>query len=326
MSISHKVLNSHGGRVAGVLLLTALVGVGAAPPAAQAKSRVSYKPGVAIVPEVMQADGHSRTYNTPNGPSLWTDGLPVQMGDKIKLNVFAATGGSDLKRIIVRIDNTRLVQIPKAPWSTILDTARMTAGPHMVEVFAETTGDRPLSATKTQSFFITKDLPTQFAYQQSTVPYKVGGSRQESGGPETDPATNPNYVPDVPEFLKGQSVDESATVSVRARSGVSPADPASGGSTVSDSDTPVTINEPTLFFVEPAQGSTAKNYAYALVRNGRTISASTEPQELVYNAIKIQKRSATTAGLGSGPLTLYVWGIDDQKRPSNPAKAQISIP
>lgn len=325
MNMIRKASITPSHRLASVLLLTTVLGVGMAPPAVHAKSRVSYKPGVAIVPEVLDANGQQRTYNTPKGPSLWTDGLPIQKGDKIKLNVFAATGGSELSRIIVRLDNAKIAQLPKAPWNTVLDTAQMAPGPHMIEVFVETTGDRPQSATKTQSFFITNQLAPQYAYQQPAKTL-IGGSIQTTGGPETDPAFNPNAVPDVPEFLKGQSVDENATVAVRARSGVSPANPTTGGIPVSDRDTPVIINEPTLFFIEAPQGSTAKNYAFVLARNGQTISAASAPQELVYNAIKLQKRDGATVGLSSGPLTLYVWGIDAQGRPSNPVKTQISIP
>ena len=324
MSITRKSSITRTSRLAGGLLLATVLGVGMAPPAAVAKSSVSYKPGVAIVPEIMDAKGSQRTYNTPNGPSLWTDGLPVQKGDKIKLNVFAATGGADLGRIIVRLDNAKIAQIPKAPWNTVLDTSQMSAGPHMVEVFVETTGDHPQSATKTQSFFIADQLAPQYVYQQPARTL-IGGTSQENGGPEIDPAVNPNAVPDVPDFLKGKTVDENAAVTVRARSGVSPADPTKGGATVSDSDT-VTINEPTLFFIEPAQGSTAKKYAFVLARSGQTITAATDPQTLVYNAIKLQKRTDTTAGLSAGPLTLYVWGIDAEGRPSNAVKTQISIP
>lgn len=324
MSISRKLSITRSSRLAGALLLTTIFGAGMAPPTAFAKSHVSYKPGVAIVPEVLDAAGNQRTYNTPNGPSLWTDGLPIQKGDKIKLNVFAATGGAELGRIIVRLDNTKIAQIPKAPWNTVLDTSQMTTGPHMVEVFVETAGDRPQSATKTQSFFITKELAPQYVYQPAVT--HVAGSLQTNGGPETDPAYDPNAGPDLPDFLKGQTTDENATVSVRARSGASPVDPTKGGAIVSDSDTPVVVNEPTLFFIEAPQGSTAKKYAFVLARNGQTITAAPKPQDLVYNAIKLQKRDGETPGLSSGPLTLYVWGIDAEGRPSNVIKTQISIP
>lgn len=324
MIYSRKASFAHSGALVGTLLLTSIMGVGMTPQAALAKSRVSYKPGVAIASEVMDAAGKQRIYNTPNGPSIWTDGLPIQQGDKIKLNVFAATGGADLGRIIVRLDNAKIAQIAKAPWNTVLDTSKMTTGPHMIEVFVETAGDRPQSATKTQSFFITKELAPQYVYQPAVT--HVGDSLQTNGGPEIDPAYDPNVGPDVPDFLKGQTTDENATVAVRARSGASPVDPTKGGDIVSDSDANVIINEPTIFFIEAPQGSTAKKYAFVLARNGQTITQATEPQELVYNAIKLQKRDGETPGLSTGPLTLYVWGIDAEGRPSNVVKTQISIP
>lgn len=320
MSTTTMSPKSRSYRLAGALLLASVLGV-VAMPMASAKSRVTYKPGVALVPEVLQADGHQRTYNTPKGLSLWMDSLPIKMGDKIKLNVFAATGGSDLGRIIVRVDNARIAEIQKAPWNTVLDTSTMAPGYHMVEVFAETAGDRPQSTTKTQTFFITREIPGQYVVTQPNI--QVAGSSQLLGGPEVNPA---NAIGNVPAFLRDQTPDPNAQVVVYARSGAGPTDAATtGGSLVGDM--PVTINEPTLFIIQAAPGSTATNYAYALVRNGMVISAPAEKYELNFRAIRIQKRSATAAGLGSGPVTMYVWGVDGEGRPSSAAtKVQMQIP
>jgi len=73
-------------------------------------------------------------------------------------------------------------------------------------------------------------------------------------------------------------------------------------------------------------GSTATRYAYALVRNGTVIQQSSASQELHYNAIRIQERSATLPGLGAGTVSLYVWGIDQQGNPSDAVKTDISLP
>ena len=92
----------------------------------------------------------------------------------------------------------------------------------------------------------------------------------------------------------------------------------------------MTIQEPTIFIVRPNRGSTAKQYAYALVRDGQTILTSStaysvaDPRQIT--AIKIQKRTDTTDGLRSGPVNLWVWGVDADGRPGDPHKVQLVIP
>ena len=116
-------------------------------------------PGVTLVPDVLLADGQTpRIYDTPQGTTFWKEGLPVQQGDKVKLNVFVATGGADLKEIKVRLDNAPVADITTSPWNTVIDTASLSTGSHMIEVWAQATGDPPQSSTKQLSFFVLKQL------------------------------------------------------------------------------------------------------------------------------------------------------------------------
>jgi hypothetical protein len=282
---------------------------------------VVYSPGLALIPEVLQKDGVSeQTYNTTQGPSLWTETLPIPQGDKIKLNVFVATGGADLKEIIVRLDNARIADITTAPWSETLDTANMQAGYHMIEVWAQASGNPPQAATKTLTFFVTKDLAPQYRVEGSQQVLYQGTVTNLTPGAKTDI----NAAPVLPDFLKGKSQDLSAGIVVYMQSSAS--SPTTSGAAVPDTTGPLTINEPTLFYVQAAPGSTAVRYAYALVRDGTTINTSTAPLELNYDRIRIEERSSTRSGLAPGTVMMWVWGVDADNRPSAPAKVQIVLP
>lgn len=302
---------------AALFLVPALLGMGTLTAPVQAKGSVSYIPGISLVPEVLQPDGVTdRTYNTPQGLSLWTESLPVLQGDKVKLNVFAATGGSELKEIKIRLDNTKIADVTSAPWHTVLDTATLQPGYHMVEVWALASGDKPQSATKTLQFFVTKQL------QPALVPTTEvkGIQQQRTNGATTE--TNLSDTPQPPDFLKGQTPDPAATVTISARSAASSAD--TGGTPVMDA--PVTINEPTLFIIQPATGSTATKYAYALVRDGMTFASSDKPLSTSYDRVRIEQRTDTEPGLRSGTVTMWVWGINAQGQPSEPVKTVLNIP
>ncbi len=294
----------------------------AAPTASKA---ASYIPGVSLVPDVFQPDGVTpRTYNTAQGPSLWTPGLPVLQGDKIKLNVFAATGGVELRVIIVRLDNVKIADVSAAPWNTVLDSARLAPGSHMVEVWAQSGGDRPQAVTKTLSFYVARQLDAK---------YLVQGTQQllSNGTVATLPLDAPGQIsllapdaaPEPPAFLKGQTADSEAQIAVYARSAASVAPLATSGVPVTG--IAVTINEPTLFAVQPTLGSTATRYAYAIVRDGQVSSVSEQPLDFQSQMVRIQ-RYANGQGLHPGTLTLWFWGIDTAGRPSAPVKAQIQIP
>ncbi len=319
---ARKTNRPNTGRLVSALLIAAMLGGAVAPITAHAKGKVSYAPGVSLVPEVLTSDGVTdRTYNTPQGLSLWMNSLPIMQGDKIKLNVFAATGGADLKQIIVRLDNARLPGMPitAAPWNTVLDTTTLATGYHMVEVWAQATGDK--ATTKTLSFFVTKQLDAKYLVQGSQQLQANGQTTEIPLEGQTTPGSD---TPQAPSFLQGQPTDANAAVTITARSAASATDTTTGGAAVSDGS--YTINEPTLFFIQKAAGSTATSFAYALVRDGVTFSASATPLPTAYQAIRIQKRTDTTPGLRSGTVTMWVWGIDAQGQPADPVKTQLTIP
>lgn len=304
-----------------ILLSSILLSVGLASSPALARGHVSYKPGISLVPEVFQPDGVTdQTYPTSQGLSLWTTDRPIPQGDKIKLNVFAATGGGELKEIKVRLDNTLIADITKAPWHTTLDTGKLSLGFHMIEVWAVATGDNPQSATQTLSFKVDPAVLVK-GMLQSQGP---NGQPIENLLPESGTASDTfsDAPPQMPDYLKNQTEDPEATVMVTARSAASSEQ--AGGTAISDA--PVTVNEPTLFIVQPAQGSTATRYAYALVRDGVTVSASPQVLRTAYDRIRIERRNDTQAGLRPGKVTMWIWGIDKQGNYSSPVKTYLDIP
>jgi hypothetical protein len=301
------------------LLAPVLIGSVIAP-SASAKDSVAYKPGISLVPEVYRPDGVTdQTYKTGSVLSLWTSEQPIPQGDKIKLNVFAATGGAELKEIKIRLDNTLIADITKAPWHTVLDTATLSTGFHMVEVWAVATGDKPQSTTQTLSFKVDPAVLVQ-GEQQTLGPNGATENSPSTGGTEPS-ATFSDTPPALPGFLANATADPSATVAVTVRSAAS--GQSAGGAAISDA--PITINEPTLFLVQPVAGGTATGYAYAIVRDDKTVATSPKVLNTSYDRIRIEQRTDTQAGLRPGKVTLWIWGVDKQGNYSDPTKTYLDI-
>lgn len=310
-----------------------LAGFAIIAPAHAGKSVVAYKPGVSIVPEVLMPDGQTvRTYNTTNGLSLWTNTLPVVQGDKVKINVFAATGGAELKEIIVRLDNTKIADIASAPWNTLLDSTKLGAGHHMIEVWAQSTGDHPQSTTQTLMFYIAPQLEAQYVPVQTglTPITQVAGISQVLVNNQVSnvPLPGENNASDMAptlEYLKDKAVDSNAQVAVFARSSMTGVEAGAGGGTMVTGAT-ITVNEPTLLAVQPTPGSTATQFAYALVRAGRVVYAAPNAYDVSQFRVRVQKLNANGTGLASGPVILWVWGVDKAGQPSEPVKTVLNIP
>ncbi len=302
-----------------------------APAGASGKTAVAYAPGVSLVPEVLLPDGVTpRMYNTTKGLSLWTNTLPVVQGDKVKLNVFAATGGAELKEIIVRVDNTKIADIAAAPWKTTLDTAKLGTGHHMVEVWAQSTGEHPAATTQTLMFYVAAELAGQFVPQPPRQ--RVAGSlQQQSGGQvSTLPLPGENSAaatntPPVLDFLKGQPLDTNAQVMIYARSASAGASAQAGAGTMVTGSN-ITVNEPTLLSVKPVSGSSAVQFAYALMRGGQVDYVSPVAFDIARYQVRIEKLNSAGTGLGSGTVTLWVWGIDKAGQPAEPIKTVLNIP
>lgn len=312
--------------------LCVMMGLGLHAPAALAtKSSVSYAPGVSLVPEVLLPDGATpRMYNTTSGLSLWTNTLPVVQGDKVKLNVFAATGGAELKEIIVRVDNTKIADLAAAPWKTTLDTTKLGPGHHMVEVWAQSTGAHPQATTQTLMFYVASQLAGQFVPQPATQ--KVAGFRQQqsNGQVSTLPLPGENNAaaantPPTLDFLKGQTLDTNAQVTIYARSASAGASAqSSAGTMVAGSN--LTVNEPYLLSIKPMPGSSATQFAYALVRGDQVDYVSPSAFDMTRYQVRIEKLNSAGTGLGTGTVNLWVWGINKAGQPAEPIRTVLNIP
>jgi len=282
-------------------------------PALADKPSVSYIPAISLVPDVRLSDGTtSRTYKTEQGVTYWTPTLPVIQGDKVTLNAFVASGGSDVSHIIIRLDNTKIVDRKTAPWTATIDTTQLATGSHFVEAFAEGTGNHPQSSTKTLTFMVIKELPAQ---------YKVEGSQEQYSGGQTvglPMNADPTQPPTAPTFLIDKPTDEKAQIIVRSRQ--------QNADGLIQAGKTVEIAQPTTFYFSAALDSTATQFAYVMTRNGVPISVSTKPLSLSYGRLKLQKRTDQEPGLRSGPVTLWVWGINAQGNPSKPTATQVDVP
>lgn len=290
--------------------------LGGLPTAAQAadRSKVAYVPGVALTTEVLLADGKTqRTYNTPKGLSYWQGDLPIPQGDTMKITAFVATGGAELGNVKIRVDNAKIADLTQAPWAATLDTATLAPGYHMLEVWAQTSGDRPQASSKTLSFYVTKELSPEFAVKGSQQSLQNGTLTTEN-----PVAGDADAVPPLPDFLRGKPVDANARVELTAQQPQAAAALKFGSSAI-------TIAGPTVLYARAKPGSKATQYAFVLARDGASILTATRPLALGYQRINIQKRTETTPGLRPGTVVLWVWGMDAAGHPGAPIKTVLDI-
>lgn len=304
-----------------VVFVALVIAAGAEP--ALAHSHAIYIPQITIVPTVLETDGVTPvTYDTKDGPSYWRPGLPISQSSVIKLNAFVTTGGADLARVIVRLDNTRIATLTSSPWSANLNAATLSPGNHMVEVWAQAAGDPKQTNTTTLSFYVA-NFPSTIAQGQDATPpqFSVMGS-VESLNPGQNPAYKLSESDDLsnsaPDFLAGKPLDVSAMVELHSTN--SDVDNAFG-----DHRGAVTLSSPVVLFCSRPAGSTAVTYAYSITRDGETIVAPTAPLSLQYTRIRIEPRTADRPGLRPGNVTLWIWGINSDGQPSGPQRQDLVI-
>jgi len=284
-----------------VLAGTVLISTGANA-AATKSQRGSFLPGVSIVPNVFEPDGQTlRTYETPAGTTYWSPSLPVKPGDKLVLKVFATTGGADLTRLVVRLDNVKIAEPTTAPWTATIDTGTLQQGSHMVEVWAEASGSPSKSSTKTFSFIVA--APT--AQAVSTV---TSGSALVE--PDSIGAAAPGPVDPAPKFVAGMPVDEAAGVTIRSQD-------AEIDRLLTSDNGSILISSPVLIYCERSAGSHAVQYAYSITRDDKVVVQAKEAQSLDFVKIKLQPLAENKTGLLPGKVTLWVWGIDKSGHPSS---------
>lgn len=270
----------------------------------------SFVPGLSIVGNVFQPDGQTlRTYETPTGNTYWSPTLPVHPGDKLVLKVFATTGGGELSKLIVRLDNVKIAEPTAAPWTTTVDTSALQQGSHMIEVWAEEGNDPAKAATKTFAFVV-GDNPTQVA-STTTEGTAVVEPDMPIGAPA--PSSDPT-----PKFLIGKPVDAAAGVMVRC-------DDAEVDQELTSDNGSIAASSPILLYCERTPGGTAVAYGYSITRDGRVVVGSSEAESLHYVKIQIQPLADNKTGLLPGKVTLWVWGVDKEGHPSNPVHRDFVI-
>lgn len=90
-------------------------------------------------------------------------------------------------------------------------------------------------------------------------------------------------------------------------------------------DTAGSITAPITLYVERMRNSAATQYVYAITRDGQVVVSSEKPLSIVQSRILLRHRTEETAGLRSGAVTLWVWGVDQFGHISSPVKARFII-
>jgi hypothetical protein len=295
-----------------LMACTALFAV-AQQPSVAASGKVAYKPVINLRTEVLLPDGAApRTYVTPSGFSYWDESLPVQRGDKVKLDIFAVTGPSELAEAKVRLDNVKIADLTAVPWNTTIDTTSLKAGYHLVEVWVQTTGPHPQTSTALQNFLVADEIPAKYAVK-GTQQILTNNTVTTIKPPDTDS----DAMPEPPAYIKDLPMSDQASVIVR--------------STVPEADAAllrgdsVDVKQPTTIYIDAKPGGAATRYTYALSRGGKTIASPPAPVKLHINRVRIQGRTDTTPGLRPGPVTMWVWGIDKEGHPSAPVKVKLTV-
>ncbi|HEY3268574.1 MAG TPA: hypothetical protein VGM37_16770 [Armatimonadota bacterium] len=256
-------------------------------------TEIVYAPAVAVVPEVRTPAGELRVYKTPAGITYWRNGLPVYMGDSVKLNVFVSTGGADLAETRVRLDNVEKNRRTEAPWNAVIETGALEAGYHYVEAWARTGGADPQAATAGIVFFVDPKASEQGGVASpvvADVPPPAGAPAPSidpgSGGPSVQISAD---LPDVQNAL--------------------------------DAGVRAPIHGPVTFAVSgPAP---TESFVYALYRNTQQVRRS-DPLPLA-TKVKLRPDAPDAPGLQSGILRFVVWGADKQGRLGPPKIIEIEV-
>jgi hypothetical protein len=282
---------------------------------------MNWKPGITLVGDVALSDGQTpENFSTPQGAALWDiqHPQPIPQGDKLKLNVFVATGGADLSEIKVRLDNTLIADLTAAPWSVVIDTSKLSPGSHMFDVWAQATGHPPQDS-------------------DASLVFNVRAMGSANTGPAMPPPAPLTGPPPVPDIAAGQPTDPNAEVALYY--GLRQMD-----NTASDAgaDTPISAANDTIVVQNPihikvraqsAQNSTATQFVYAIVSDGTVIKTSPEAYPLLSatqptdTTIAIQRQAlGDQQGLPHGQYELWVWGLNGSNHPSSPEEVILQVP
>lgn len=143
----------------------------------------------------------------------------------------------------------------------------------------------------------------------------ASGSRAQDTPPQTTAAETAPVLACIAQAAR------SATAGIAIRS----TDPATDRILSKPSDASIAIDAPVTFFIDKPAASTACKYVYAISRAGQVVVSSEKPLSIVRSQIKLQHRTDTRQGLRSGPISLWIWGVDPEGRVSSPTKLSLTI-
>lgn len=296
-------------------------------PAMPAPGQQAFMPAVTLVPEVVTSSGAPRMYPVGGGQeTVWQPGMPVYIGDTVRLNTFVSTGDASLREVRVRMDNEAIRSLTTAPWVAEIDTSGLTPGYHFVEVFADSADPNAPSGSATLVLFVRQlpppvalgptereEVTTGSTQETVTEPITAVAGAREAPDTEATPPAHPgqevpvvNGVPQYPAALAVTIHSRDAAVEQRVRAGEV-----------------ARVSAPVLFHVTPST-QRAQRFVYVLTRQGREIFRS-EP--LPINAlVRLQpKMNADAVGLLPGELSLWVWASDGSNLYGAPARVRVEI-
>lgn len=308
------------------LAVSLLIMCGAAH-ADQKTMTVVSSPDMTLILEPYMSDGQMRQYTIPGAASYWTNDLPIYTGDKVKIDVFVATGTNTLQEIKVRLDNVQVADVTQAPWNTTLDATKIGTGYHMLEAWAQVTGAKPTSpqfVSKTLNFLITTP-PAILSDAPTTTPIQeVKGQQQILQGNTVvnvplgnDAPSDVVQVPTMPVMLQNTTLNPDAKVSIKLVDTSTQA--------VVDTMAGTPFKDPVVASVTTTPGTGVHKFVYKLVSGDRSIVTQEKAYAVDTTRIRLQPRTDTAPGLLPGTTYLWVWGIDDQGKYGPPSYAKLEV-
>lgn len=226
-----------------------------------------YIPGVKILLEVRTAKGDLRSFQHPGAPpTYWNQDMPVVRGDKVTITPIIATGGAELGIVKVRLDSKEIATGSQAN-KVEVDTATLTEGYHLVEVWAKTKQSRAKDNSGTTTFLV---VPSNDPLVQMT-----------EGGTEAGPPVSQEERLSSAIRSRNEKVDKELLSSFKA-----------------------TVNSPTLFYV--SAGETAKEFFYTLSREGQVTYTSSKLPLMTHIELGPQQGEGVGQAPGNVVLTVRV--------------------
>jgi hypothetical protein len=265
-------------------LIAAIVVVSAASSAWTAGEK--YIPGIKIVLEVRTPQGDLRSVQRPGfPPTYWYQDLPVVQGDKVTINAMIATGGAELGAVKIRLDHNELKTGTEAAWRVEVNTADLTPGYHLVEVWASTKPPASKENSATLGFLV---VP-----QNDPLLLAIAPAPGEPG-----PPVSPEEQLACAIRSRETEVDKAITTSSSA-----------------------TVAGPTLFYV--SAGPAVKEFFYTLTRDGRV--TYTSPRLPAVTSILLEPQKPEGVGLAPGTLILTARAGDGEGRFGAPAWITVHV-